>query len=142
MFRTFCPRDSILPGLGREICCLQAISLPSHQHTSRLRQRNLLSVGNFSAHAPAYLPAWTEKYAVCRQFLCPRTSISPGLGREICCLQAISLPSRQHTARLRLRNMLSVENFSALAPAYPRLRQRNLLSAGNFSALAPAYLPA
>ena len=53
---------------------------------ARLGLRNLLSVENFSALAPAYHPAWTEKSAVCRQFICPRTSISPGLGREICCL--------------------------------------------------------
>ena len=42
-------------------------------------------------------------------------------------------------ARLGLRNLLSVENFSALAPAYPRLRQRNMLSVENFSAHAPVY---
>ena len=42
-------------------------------------------------------------------------------------------------ARLGLRNLLSVENFSALAPAYAKLRQRNLLPEINFSALATAY---
>ena len=106
---------------------------------ARLGLRNLLSVENFSALAPAYHPAWTEKSAVCRKFFCPRTSIPLSLGREICCLQAISLPSHQHTSRLGLRNLLSVENFSALAPAYPRLRQKNLLSVENFSAHAPVY---
>ena len=45
-------------------------------------------------------------------------------------------------AKLGLRNLLSVGNFSAHAPVYARLRQRNLLSVENFSALAPAYLPA
>mgnify|MGYP004653292169 CR=1 FL=1 len=45
-------------------------------------------------------------------------------------------------AKLGLRNLLSVDNFSALAPAYPRLRQRNMLPEINFSALATAYLPA
>ncbi len=45
-------------------------------------------------------------------------------------------------ARPGLRNLLSVENFSALATVYARLGLRNLLSAGNFSALAPAYPPA
>ena len=45
-------------------------------------------------------------------------------------------------ARLGLRNLLSVENFSALAPVYAKLRQRNMLPEINFSALATAYLPA
>ncbi len=45
-------------------------------------------------------------------------------------------------AKLGLRNLLSVENFSALATVYARLRQINLLSVGNLSALAPAYPPA
>ena len=45
-------------------------------------------------------------------------------------------------ARIGLRNLLSVENFSALATVYARLGLRNLLSVENFSALATAYLPA
>ncbi len=45
-------------------------------------------------------------------------------------------------AKLGLRNLLSVENFSALATVYARLGLRNLLSVENFSALAPAYPPA
>lgn len=52
------------------------------------------------------------------------------------------LPTRQHTARLRQRNMLSVENFSALATAYPRLRLKNLLPGINFSAHKTSYPPA
>ena len=140
--------------------------LPSRQYTARLGLRNLLSVGNFSALATAFCPAWAEILSIIclifwifsahmtvyvrlglrnllsvGNFSALATAFCPAWTEKSAVCRKFLCP-RDSIRRLGLRNLLPGINFSALATVYARLRQRNTLPEIIFSALATAFCPA